>query len=202
VALQASAAGRFCRQSGRIVEEILAGPWLPLYSDYSAAQAGGVAPAEWCFNRPGEYLLVLSQAAPYLAPRQKEKTRDFLQQLLKTCAPTKQVYLIIREGSPRNIRQGPTPQNPWLAEPETQRLLFAEGYAVWAYASAFDAWNEIQPFFEDLKKLRGPLESRGDFTPAYLREHAGPLTVADARDPEYRFRVYQSPLAGFQDIMS
>jgi len=187
------------RQLAAAVDEILDGPWLPLYSDYSAAQAGGVAPAEWCFNRPGEYVLVLSLAASYLDPRQKERAGEFLAKLLKTCAPTRKVCLPVVEGKPRTLRRSPAPREPGLSEPETQRLWFAEGYAIWAYASAFDAWAEARPLFDDLARLRGRLEARGDLAPAYLPECAGPLTAADAKDPEYRFRVYQSLLAGFQD---
>jgi len=187
------------RELSAAVEEILDGPWLPLYSDYSCAQAGGGAPAEWCFNRPGEYLLVLSQAAPYLSVGLKERAREFLLGLTKESPPTRQVYLTVKEGKPRNVRQTPVPQFPWLAGPEKQRLLFAEAYAVWSLAHVFDAWNEVRPLFEDLKSLRGQLEGRGDFAPVYTGDHAGPLTVADIKDPEYRFRVYQALLAGCQD---
>jgi hypothetical protein len=53
--------------------------------------------------------------------------------------------------------------------------------------------------FEDLTKLRGELEKRGDFAPSYKAEAAGGLAEADLRNPEYRFRVYESLLSGFQD---
>jgi hypothetical protein len=187
------------RELASVVDEILDGPWLPLYSDYSAGEAGGVGTAEWCFDRPGDYLRALSLAAPYLGPGQKAKAREYLRNLLKTCPPTQQVYLPPATGKPRNFRKTPPPPRPSPGGPEAQRSLFAEAYAVWAYAQAFDAWDEVQPLFEDLKKLRAQLEARGDFTPAYRSGQAGPLTAAVAGDPEYRFGVYQALLAGCQD---
>jgi hypothetical protein len=181
------------------VDEILDGPWLPLYSDYSAAQAGGVAPAEWCFNRPGEYLRVLAQSAPYLSAAQRKKTQEFLNAMIRDCSPTRQVYWTTKEGKARNVRRTPAVQYPWLADADKQRLLFDEAYSVWACASAFGSWDDVRPLYEDLKKLRAQLESRGDFEPAYKPDCAGPLTTADAKNPEYRFRVYQALLAGYQD---
>jgi hypothetical protein len=181
------------------VDEVLDGPWLPLYSDYSAAQAGGVGPAEWCFNRPGDYMLALAQAAPYMTAQQKAKAQAFLRAMVAACSATKQVFLPAKEGKARTIRQAPAPKNPWLAEPDSHRLLFGEAYAVWAFASAFDAWDDARPMLEDLRKLRGQLEGRDDFAPAYKGDQAGPLTAADAKDPAYRFGVYQALLAGFQD---
>jgi hypothetical protein len=187
------------KELSAMVDEVLDGPWLPLYSDYSAAQAGGVGPAEWCFNRPGEYTLALAQAAAYMTDPQKAKARTFLKELISTCPPTRQVYLPIKEGKARTIRQAPTPKNPWLSAPDSERMLFGEAYAVWSFASAFDAWDDARPMLEDLKKLRAQLEARDDFAPTYKPEHAGPLTAADAKDPAYRFGVYQALLAGFQD---
>lgn len=61
------------RELAAVTDEILDGPWAPLYSDYSAAQAGGVGPAEWAFLRPGDTFLALAQAAPYMSPAQREK---------------------------------------------------------------------------------------------------------------------------------
>jgi len=187
------------RELSATTDEILDGPWLPLYCDYSAAQAGGVEPAEWCFSRPGLYMRVLAQAAPYMTETQKRNARTFLRGLVTNCAPTRQVHLSTNQGKPRSIRKTPQPQIGWLSEPDKQQLLFAEGYAVWAYAAAFDAWDEVKPLFADLEKLRGQLVKRGDFAPAYKDNSAGPLTAADTKSPEYRFCVYQALLAGYQD---
>jgi hypothetical protein len=187
------------QQLSNVVDEILDGPWLPLCSDYSAGEAGGVGTAEWCFNRPGDCLTALSQAAPCLAPDQRTRAGAFLRELIRSCPPTRDVFLPARQGKPRNVRKAPPPAWPALAGPEAQRALFAEAYAVWACASAFDLWDDTRPLFEDLRRLRSQLGDRGDFAPAYKPEHAGPLTVALAQDPEYRFKVYQALLAGFQD---
>ncbi|MCY3018078.1 MAG: hypothetical protein NTW87_03480, partial [Planctomycetota bacterium] len=75
-----------------VVAEILDGPWAPLYSDYSAAQAGGVGPAEWAFTRPGDLILALAEAAPYLTLEQREKAKALATETLKSCPPTKRVY--------------------------------------------------------------------------------------------------------------
>jgi hypothetical protein len=134
-----------------------------------------------------------------MTDQQKAKARELVRDLIKSCPPTRQVYLAVARGKPRNLRNTPPPAKAWLPEPEVQRLLFAEAYAVWACAQAFDAWDEARPLFDDLVTLRVRLEDRGDFAPAYRPEHAGPLTAADLADPEYRFAVYQALLAGFQD---
>ena len=187
------------RQLADVVDEVLDGPWLPLYTDYSAAEAGGVGPAEWCFIRPGEYMLALSEAAPYITDSRKEKARAYLQNLSKTCPPTRQVYMPGRDGKPRSIRKIPLFSRSGGNEAENQRNLFYEAYAIWAYAHAFAAWDDVRPLFDDLQKLRGQLETRGDFEPVYKTNHAGPLLPADLKDSEYCFRVYESMLAGFED---
>ena len=101
----AGSAAELRKEIGATVDEILDGPWAPLYSDYSAAQAGGVGPAEWSFVRPGEQLLALSQAAPYLSAEQKAKARTQLQALIKAFPPSKQVYIAQKQGKPRTIRK-------------------------------------------------------------------------------------------------
>lgn len=180
------------------VDEVLDGPWAPLYSDYSAAQAGGVGPAEWVFARPGDQFLALAQAAPCMSPAQKEKAKKLLQELLKSASPTRKVYTDPK-GKPRGVRKTPPVQLPWLSGEDTQRLLFAEGYAVWAWAKAFEAWDEAKPCYEDLKALRGQLEKRGDLAPAYKAGEDATLTATLTEDPEYRFRVYESLFSGCQD---
>ena len=181
------------------IDEMLDGPWLPLYSDYSAGEAGGVGIAEWCFDRPGDYLLVLAQAEPYMDAQQRPKAAAFVRNLIKSSRPTRQVYITGREGKSRNVRKSPGYRAVSLPASESQRRNFESAYAIWTFAQAFDEWDEAKPMFEDLKELRAQLETRGDFAPSYKPEFAGGLTAADTKDPEYRFRVYQSLLSGFQD---
>jgi len=187
------------KELSAVLDEILDGPWQPLYSDYSAGEAGGVGTAEWCFIRPGDTMLALSLAARYMTSEQKDRASQYLRSLVKTCPPTQQVTLLQGQGKPRQFRRAPAPG--WAAPSGRQAewMLFTEAYAVWAYARAFDAWDEVRPLFVDLRTLRGQLEQRGDFAPVYVPAHAGPLTTSQLRDPEYRFTVYQSLLAGFQD---
>ena len=83
------------------------------------------------------------------------------------CPPTRQVFVNLQQGKPRSFRQTPRPANPTLRGPEAERALFQEAYALWAYADAFDAWDQARPLFEDLKALRRSLEQRGEFVPVY-----------------------------------
>jgi hypothetical protein len=181
------------------VDEILDGPWAPLWSDYSAAQAGGVGPGEWALVRPGDEFLALAEAAPYMTAAEKEKTKAHLSELAKACPPTQKVYVDLKAGKPRSFRKTPEPKPPWLSAEESQRQLFAEAYAVWAWADAFDAWNAARSCFDDLKKLRQAIDARREFAPAYKPGEDGVLTAAVAADPEYRFTVYESLISGFQD---
>ena len=195
----AGSAAELRKEIGATVDEILDGPWAPLYSDYSAAQAGGVGPAEWSFVRPGEQLLALSQAAPYLSAEQKAKAKTQLQALIKAFPPSKQVYIAQKQGKPRTIRKAPPVSTPSGKTDQTQRELFGEAYSLWAFATAFDAWDDVKPCFDDIKALRAQLEQRGDLTPAYKPGEDGVLTAAGSADPEYRFVVYESMISGFQD---
>ena len=181
------------------VDEILDGPWLPLYSDYSAGQAGGVGPAEWAFTRPGEKFLALAQAAPFMTAAQKQKCAEQLRQDLASTSPTRTLFLTFDHAKPRNIRPAPAFKAPSVRPDETQRLLFTQAYAIWAYAWAFNAWDQVRPCFADLKALRVDLEKRGDFTPAYQPGNDALLTRAVADNPEYRFTVYESLISGYQD---
>jgi len=194
-----AAAGALQKELAAAVDELLDGPWAPLYSDYSAAQAGGVGPAEWAFMRPGDEFLALAEAAPYMTAAQKDKVRNHLEQLAKACPPTQKVYVDTKAGKPRSFRKTPEPKPPWLSAEDTQRQLFAEAYAVWAWADVFDAWDAARACFDDLKKLRQALDARGDFAPAYKPGEEAALTAAVAADPEYRFTVYESLLSGCQD---
>jgi hypothetical protein len=187
------------KELAEIVDEILDGPWLPLYSDYSAAQAGGVGPAEWAFTRPGEKFLALAQAAPYMNAAQKEKCAAQLREDLASASPTRKLFGDFDRGKPRNIRQAPAFKAPSIAADEKQRRLFTQSYAVWAYASAFDAWEQVRPCFADLKALRAQLEAHGDFVPAYQPGQDAILTKSLADNSEYRFTVYESLISGFQD---
>ncbi|HEV7402976.1 MAG TPA: hypothetical protein VGO11_08625 [Chthoniobacteraceae bacterium] len=182
-----------------LVDEILDGPWRPLYSDYSAAQAGGRGPAEWAFTRPAEKFLALAEAARFLTAEQKEKAARQLADDFATTSPTRKLFVDFTRGKPRNIRQAPAPQTGFVSGEETERRLFTEAYAVWAYAEAFDAWEQARPAFADLKALRTKLEARHDFEPAYAPGQDAPLTPAVAADPAYRFTVYESLLSGQQD---
>jgi hypothetical protein len=181
------------------VDEILDGPWLPLYSDYSAAQAGGVGPAEWAFTRPGEKFLALAQAAPYMNAAQKAKCARQLQEDLATASPTRKLFGDFDRGKSRNVRQAPAFKAPAVATDEKQRRLLTQAYAVWAYASAFDAWEQVRPCFADLKVLRTELERRGDLVPAYQPGQDAILTQALTENPQYRFTVYESLISGYQD---
>jgi hypothetical protein len=187
------------KELSAIVDEILDGPWLPLYSDYSATQAGGVGPAEWTFTRPGEKFLALAQTAPYMTAAQREKCARQLQDDLAAASPTHNVFGDFTRGNSRNIRQAPPFKAPFIAADETQRRLFTQSYAVWAYASAFDAWEQVRPCFADLKVLRLELEKRGDFAPAYQPGQDAILTKTLTDNLEYRFTVYESLISGYQD---
>jgi hypothetical protein len=187
------------RELSTTVDEILDGPWLPLYSDYSAAQAGGVGPAEWAFVRPGEKFLALAQAAPYMSATQREKCAKQLHDDLASACPTRELFGDFHRGKPRNIRKAPPFKAPTFSAEEKQRRLFTQAYAAWAYASAFDAWEEARPCFADLKTLHAELEKRGDFRPAYQPGHDAILTKALTENPEYRFTVYESLISGYQD---
>jgi hypothetical protein len=187
------------KELSAIVEEILDGPWLPLYSDYSGAQAGGRGPAEWAFTRPGEKFLALAQAAPYMTSSQKEKCARQLHEDLASTSPTRKLLLDVSRGKPRNIRQAPAFRPTALPADQTQLRLFAQSYAIWSYASAFNAWDQVRPCFVDLKALRLELDRRGDLTPAYQPGQDAILTPALAADPAYRFTVYESLISGHQD---
>jgi hypothetical protein len=181
------------------VDQILDGPWLPLYSDYSAGQAGGVGPAEWSFTRPGEKFLALAQAAPYMSAAQKEKCARKLHEDLASTPPTRNLFLNFDQGKPRNFRPSPPFKAPSVSTDEKKRLLFTQAYALWAYAWAFNAWGQVRPCFADLKALRIDLEKRDDFTPAYQPGQDALLTKALADNPQYRFTVYESLISGDQD---
>jgi hypothetical protein len=187
------------RELSATVDEILDGPWLPLYTDYSAAQAGGRGLAEWAFTRPGEKFLALAQAAPFLTPAQREKAAKQLADDFASASPTRKLFVDFTRGKPRNIRQAPKPQMGFISSEETERRLFTEAYAVWAYADAFDAWEQVRPAFEDLKALRAKLDERHDLVPAYAPGEDAPRTEAVAADPVYRFTVYESLISGNQD---
>lgn len=188
------------KELAAVVAEILDGPWAPLCSDYYAAQAGGVGPAEWAFTRPGELLLALAEAAPFLNTEQRARALESIRETIRDCPPAKRVYLdISKGGKERNIRKAPKPAVPWHGKEDTERNLFSEAYCVWACARAFDLWDESKTCFEDLKRIRVELEKRGDFAPVYKKSEDGILTAALAADPAYRFRVYRALLAGYQD---
>jgi hypothetical protein len=159
---QPTVAGDAATQSelSALVDEFLDGPWLPLFTDYSAAQAGGRGPAEWAFTRPGEKFLALAQTAPFLTPAQKEKAAKQWADDFATASPTRKLFVDYRRGKPRNIRQAPKPQMGFVSAEETERRLFTEAYAVWAYAAAFDAWEQVRPSFADLKAIRLRLDER------------------------------------------
>jgi len=181
------------------VGEVLDGPWDPLFCDYSASQAGGVGPAEWAFLRPGEEVLALAAAAPYLDAGRRAGARSRALAILATSSPAAKVHLDPGAGKPRNFRKAPRPPAPRLDADESRRLLFLEGYTIWAVARAFGAWEEARPRYEELKALRGPVEARGDLAPSWKTEHGGPLTGADAADPAYRFLVLEALLSGQGD---
>lgn len=196
----AGVAAELRQELATVVAEILDGPWAPLYSDYSAAQAGGVGPAEWCFTRPGELLLALAEAEPHLSNEQREQAKTLLNGVLKDAPPTKRVHFdLSKGGKERNIRRVPVKPNLWTSREDGERLMFGEAYSVWACAQAFDQWDEAKVCFEDLKKIRAELEKRGDFAPVYKNEHDGVLTAALAADAAYRFRVYKALICGCQD---
>jgi len=199
-AKDSGAAAELRKELAAVVGEICDGPWAPLYSDYSAAQAGGVGPAEWAFTRPGDILLAVAEAAPYLNAGQQEKAKTLAADTLRDCSPTKRVYLdVSKGGKERNIRKAPKPVAPWLSKEDTERNLFSEAYCVWACARAFNLWDECRVCFEDLKKIREELDKRGDFAPVYRKGEDGSLTATLAADPAYRFRVYRALISGYQD---
>jgi hypothetical protein len=181
------------------VDEVLAGHWSPLYCDYSASQAGGVGPAEWAFLRPGDEILALTGAAPYLDEGRRAKVRSRILSILETSSPAAKAAVDATAGKPRSIRKTPRPPAAGIDGAEARRLLFLEAYPVWAFAHAFDAWAEARRYYEELKGLRGAVEARGDLVPAWKPEHAGPLTRADAGDPDYRFLVLEALLSGQGD---
>lgn len=181
------------------VDEILDGPWQPLYSDYSAAQAGGVGPAEWAFTRPGEKFLALAQAAPFMSAAQKERCARQLVDDLASASPTRNLFSDFDHAKPRNIRQAPPFKPPFVPDAEKQLRLFAQSYSIWAYASAFDAWDQVRPCFADLKTLRIELKKRSDLVPAYQPDRDAILTTSLTDNPEYRFTVYESLISGYQD---
>ena len=187
------------KELAAVVDEVLDGPWAPLYCDYSASQAGGVGPAAWAFQRPGDSLLALAQAGPYMTAEQKAKALALVRALLASAAPTRQVFLAETKGKPRSIRKTPAFGKRWMSGEDTQRALFAEAYALWAAAAAFEAWDDLKPAFDDLRKLRKQLDERRDFAPAYKPGDDAPLTAATAADKEYRFNVYEGLLSGCQD---
>jgi hypothetical protein len=180
-----------------LVDEILDGPWAPLYVDYSAKEAGGVGPAEWAFTRPGEQLLALAEAAPYLSGAQRKRAAARLAELVGKTPPTRKVTVDARAGKPRTIRKAPPAYFPPPKDPDAE--LFADAYAVWAWAAAFDAWDAARPAFEDFKALRPKLSASGAFEPAYRPGEEGVLTAAVAADPVYRFAVLESLVSGLQD---
>ena len=187
------------RELEQSVDEMLHGPWAPLYSDYSAGEAGGVGLAEWCFTRPGEYLRAGAAAAPFLDAARKRDLHSVLREMVAKSPPARQVYLASFEGKPRSVRRTP---RPWLPNPDqaaADRMIFQDAYWLWAYAADFDAWDEVRPMMRDLEAIRCRMESRDDFFPAYPPEHSGVLTRERAAEPEYRFRVYLSLLAGNHD---
>src|SRR6476620_801723 len=98
---------------------------------------------------------------------QTEKCARQLTDDLASASPTRKLFTDFDRGKPRNIRQTPPFKIPSIPTDEKQRRLFTQAYAVWAYASAFDAWNQVRPCFADLKALRVELENRGDLAPAY-----------------------------------
>ena len=194
------AAAGLDKELAAAVAEILGGPWAPLYSDYSASQAGGVGPGEWAFTRPGDIIRALAEAAPYLSTEQREQASKLVRETIKDCAPTRRVYLdVSKPGKERNIRKAPKPAVPWHSKEDTERNLFSEAYCVWAGARAFSQWAESKACFEDLKRIRVELEKRGDFAPLYKKGEDGILTAALAADPAYCFRVYRALIAGYQD---
>jgi len=196
----AGGAAELRQELAGVVAEILDGPWAPLCSDYSAAQAGGVGPGEWAFTRPGDLLLALAEAAPCLGSAQREKAKALVADTLKNASPTKRVHVdVSKGGKERNIRKVSTKPNLWLSKEDTERAIFPEAYSVWACAQAFDQWDDARVCFEDLKRIRAELEKRGEFAPVYKKEEDGVLTAALSADATYRFRVYRALIAGYQD---
>jgi hypothetical protein len=179
------------------VEEILAGPWAPLCSDYSAHQANARAGYEWTFIRPGDEVLALAAAAPYLSPGQQDKAKARVATIFAGSRPSSQVFVDFSHGRPRNIRK-PQPQpNLWLPDDRKQKLLFWAAYAVWSGADAFALWDEAKPCFEEFKALRRNLED--ELMPKYMAEADGALTAPILADPTFRLQVYESMLSGYLD---
>lgn len=113
--------------------------------------------------------------------------------------PTSRVYGDVKQGKPRTFLQAPACNIPWHKNEDAQRMLFPEAYAVWAYASAFDAWDLAKPAFDDLKILRQQIESRGEFEPVYAADANAELDASLAADPQYCFNVYEAMLTGYCD---
>ena len=193
-----AAAAELKAEVSAAVDEILDGPWAPLYTDYSAAQAGGVGPPEWAFTRPGDKVLALAQAAPFMTPAQKAKAKGQFIADLAAASPTRKLS-VDPQGKPRNFRKAPPVRLPTPRTEDSYRDLFPEAYAIWAFASAFDAWKQVRPCFDDLKAMRVEMERRGEFAPAYAPGQETILTAQAAADPQYRSRIYESLFSGYQD---
>lgn len=162
-----------------------------------------------------ELLLALSMAVPYLDEEGKQAAAAVAEEVMRTppyVHPFNKKTEDLRgyyEPSKENREKAGQGPCGWMPGHEMDRLKFKTLYAVWAYAHAFDRWDEVKEnHWKHIKKLKQDIatpddgKKAWDFKPnwdeEYLQHHPDPVLTRELAESErYQHELLRFMMVGW-----
>lgn len=131
----------------RLIEEVTAlvdGPNLAPFR-----YVKGISGAAWYWRNPAEVVYTVSAAAPFLPADLRARAHRFLRKEIRIAPPWEAASLPVLIGERRELCTLPPQAGELPPDPPRGWNL----YALWKYGEAFDAWEELRPYWPKLRSL-------------------------------------------------